>query len=52
VVLNRSGIPTAEPISRDTAAKAYAIAASVPQRDVKVNLHLERMLALTQTTGL
>lgn len=52
VVLNRSGVPTAEPISRDTAAKAYAIAASVPQRDVKVNLNLERMLALTQTTGL
>jgi HD-GYP domain-containing protein (c-di-GMP phosphodiesterase class II) len=52
VVLNRSGIPTAEPMSRDTAAKAYAIAASVPQREVKVNLHLERMLALTQSTGL
>ena len=49
VVLNKSGIPTAEPAMRDTAVKAYAVAASIPQREVKVNLNLERMLALTQT---
>ena len=52
VVLNKSGIPTAEPAMRDTALKAYAIAGSVPQREVKVNLNLERMLALTQTNTL
>jgi hypothetical protein len=52
VVLNKSGIPTAEPAMRDTAIKAYAVAASVAQREVKVNLNLERMLALTQTNPL
>jgi len=52
VVLNRDGIPTAEPAMRDTAVKAYAIAASIPQRDVKVNLNLERMMALTQSNPL
>ena len=49
VVLNKNGIPTAEPAMRDTAIKTYAVAASIAQRQVKVNLNLERMLALTQT---
>lgn len=47
VVINREGIPTVEPTIRDTSQREYRIVASVPHRDVKVQLNLQRMLALT-----
>ena len=47
VILNRDGGPVAEPYVRDTSHKAYAIESGVQRSDVKVNLNLERMLALT-----
>ena len=50
IVINRSGVPTVEPAMRDTAQKEYRVVASVPHREMKVKIHLERMLALTQST--
>jgi hypothetical protein len=47
VVINRSGVPTVEPTLRDTSLKDYRITASVPHREVKVQINLERMLPLT-----
>jgi HD-GYP domain-containing protein (c-di-GMP phosphodiesterase class II) len=47
VLLNRSGVPTVEPAIRDTSMRDYRIVASVPHRDVKVKLNLERLLPLT-----
>jgi HD-GYP domain-containing protein (c-di-GMP phosphodiesterase class II) len=49
VVINREGIPTVEPTIRDTSQREYRITASVPHREVKVQLNLQRMLALTAT---
>jgi hypothetical protein len=40
-----------EPIVRDTGLNEYRIAASVPHRDVKIKLHLQRMLTLTTGVG-
>ncbi len=51
VLINREGIPVAEPVIRDTSVRNYRIVASVPHRDVKVQLNLQRMLTLTTTTG-
>lgn len=51
VLINRSGMPMAEPVIRDTGLRDFRIVASVPHRDVKVQLNLSRMLALTVTTG-
>lgn len=48
VLVNRSGMPTLEPIMRETSTRDYRIVASVAQRDVKVQLNLEKMLVLTQ----
>ena len=47
VLINRDGIPTGEPIVRDTALRDYRIVASVPHRDVKVQINLQRLLPLT-----
>lgn len=47
VVINREGLATVEPTIRDTSQRDYRIVASVPHRDVKVQLNLQRMLALT-----
>lgn len=47
VLLNKSGIPTVEPAIRDTSMREHRIVASVPHRDVKVQLNLERLLPLT-----
>jgi len=46
VVLNRNGMPTGEPIPRDTAQPQWKIAAPVAQRDVRVQFPLQRLLAL------
>lgn len=47
VLINRSGLPTVEPTQRDTGLKEYRIVASVPHRDVKVKINLEKLLPLT-----
>ena len=49
VLINRSGLPTMEPIVRDTSLKEYRITASVPHRDVKLKINLEKILLLTQS---
>lgn len=51
VLINRDGIPMADPIVRDTALREYRIVASVPHRDVKVQVHLPRLLPLTAAAG-
>lgn len=48
VLLNRSGMPTVEHTIRDTSLRDYKVVSSVAFRDVRVRLHLERMLPLTQ----
>ena len=47
ILINRDGIPMAEPLVRDTASREYRIVASVPHRDVKVQINLQRLLPLT-----
>ena len=47
VLLNRAGLATVEPTIRDTGLKDHRIVASVPHRDVKVQINLERLLPLT-----
>jgi HD-GYP domain-containing protein (c-di-GMP phosphodiesterase class II) len=47
VLINRSGLATVEPTIRDTSLRDYRIIASVPHRDVKVQINLERLLPLT-----
>ena len=51
VLINRDGIPTGEPLVRDTALRDYRIVASVPHRDVKVQINLQRLLPLTAAGG-
>lgn len=46
VVIGRSGLPTGEPIPRDTAQDAYRITAPLPPHDVKLLVPVERLLAL------
>jgi HD-GYP domain-containing protein (c-di-GMP phosphodiesterase class II) len=50
VLINRDGMAVAEPVIRDTALRDYRIVASVPHREVKVQLNLQRMLSLTAAT--
>lgn len=49
ILVNRDGMPTSDRdhIIRDTSQREYRIVASVPYRDVKVKLNLERLLTLT-----
>lgn len=47
VLLNREGMATVEPPIRDTSVREYRIVGSVPHREVKVQLNLERLLRLT-----
>lgn len=49
VLVNRSGLPTGELIVRDTSQGEFRIVASVAHRDVKVQINLERLLALTRS---
>lgn len=46
VILNRSGMPTGEPIPRDTAQPAWKIVSPVAHKEVRVRLPLEKILAL------
>jgi HD-GYP domain-containing protein (c-di-GMP phosphodiesterase class II) len=48
VLINRQGMPTGEPILRDTSQTDYRITASVPFSDVKVSHNLARMMVLTR----
>jgi len=47
VLINREGLPVVDPIIRDTSVREYRVVASVPHRDVRIQLNLQRMLALT-----
>lgn len=47
VLINRNGMPTVEPMVRDTSLREYKVVASVPHRDVRVQINLERLLPLT-----
>lgn len=49
VLINRSGMPTVEPTIRETGLRDHRIVASVPHREVKVTINLERLLPLTAT---
>jgi HD-GYP domain-containing protein (c-di-GMP phosphodiesterase class II) len=51
VLVNRSGMPTMEPTIRETSTRDFRIVASVPHRDVKVQINLERLLPLTATAA-
>lgn len=51
VVVNRSGMPTADFIVRDTRLVEFKIVASVPHREVKVKINLDRMLTLTKPSA-
>lgn len=51
VVVNRSGMPTGELIVRDTSKREFRIVIGVAQRDVKVKINPERLLALTKLSN-
>jgi len=51
VLINRQGMATGEPMLRDTSLAEFRIVASVPQRDVKLNHKLERLLPLTKPSA-
>ena len=51
VLVNRSGMPTVEPTLRDTSQREFRVVNSVPHREVKVQINLERILPLTVPTG-
>ena len=46
VLLNKSGMPTGEPIPRDTAQAAWKIVSPVAHKEVRVRLPREKLLAL------
>lgn len=46
VMVNKDGMPTGEPIPRDTAHPNWKISAPVAHRDVRVRLPLERLLEI------
>ncbi len=52
VLINRQGMPTGEPILRETSQAEFRIVASVPHREVKINHNLDRLLALTKPSAL
>jgi HD-GYP domain-containing protein (c-di-GMP phosphodiesterase class II) len=51
VLVNRSGMPTMEPTIRETSTRDFRIVASVPHREVKVQINLDRLLPLTAATA-
>ena len=46
VVTNRDGMPTGEPIPRDTGMPPWKVTGVVPFKDVRVNLSLDRLLQM------
>lgn len=51
VLINRNGMPTGELIVRDTSQRDYKIVASVPHREVKVQINLDRLMPLTKVAA-
>ena len=51
VLINRNGMPTGELIVRDTSQRDYKIVASVPHRDIKVQINLDRLMPLTKVAA-
>lgn len=51
LLVNRDGMPSTGNVIRDTSLREYRIVASVPHRDVRVKINLERFLALTGTVA-
>jgi hypothetical protein len=47
VLINRDGMPTGEPVTRDSSLRDYRIVASVPHSQVKVKLQLDRFMPMT-----
>lgn len=50
VLINREGMPMTDPIVRDTGLRDYRVVASVPHREVRLKISLERLLPLTSRT--
>lgn len=48
ILINRNGMPTGELIVRDTSKREFRIVTGLPQREVKVQINLERLLQLTK----
>lgn len=48
VIVNRNGMPTVEPIVRETSLKDFRVISSVAAHEVRVKIQLERMLPLAQ----
>lgn len=48
VVINRAGMPTGEPMVRDTSQAEFKIVTGLAHRDVKVKINLNRLLQLTK----
>lgn len=46
VVIGRSGMPTGEPIPRDTSQPAHKITATLPPHEVRLQVSLQRLLKL------
>lgn len=46
VILNREGMPTGEPIPRDTAMPQWKITGVVPLRELRVQVSIERLVAM------
>ena len=51
VLINRHGMPTGEPLMRETNQPDYRIVGNVPHRAIKVSLSLDRLLLLTKHTA-
>jgi hypothetical protein len=51
VLINRQGMPTGEPLMRETSQTEFRITSSVPHREVKVQYNMERLLAMTRPTA-
>lgn len=51
VLINRNGMPTGELIVRDTSQREYKIVASVPHREIKVQINLDRLMPLTKVAA-
>ena len=47
VLVNKDGMPTGEPIPRDTAHPSWKISAPVAHRQVRVRLPLDRLLEIS-----
>lgn len=51
VLVNRQGMPTGEPILRDTSLQDYKISAGLPAHEVRIRSQMQRLLALTRPSA-